>query len=187
MNDILSLLASAAERGEPFGNDAACCCEGRTVEVLVKQRVPIGEDGDAFEVEVPAVRCLECGLAFTDERAEKVRHAAACLHQGLLTPDEVQELRRSLGMSRKAFADAFKVPQASMERWENGRLFQNGSMDTLLRALMLPGVARALDRRPRLEPRPQANNVIPFPTLAERSVAEKEAISQRQATFRLRA
>lgn len=183
MTNWLSELATLAESEAPF-EGAACSCHGRAEEVLIIERVPIGEKGDHFEVKIPAVKCLECDTAWPDVRAEKIRHAAACWHLGILDPAEVKNVRDSLGMTRKVFGEAFGIPHASMERWENGRLHQNRSMDTLLRALMIPGVAQALDRRapPPIEP---DSNVIPFPTLGNKPRPDFENALIRKANFQM--
>lgn len=190
MNDILEMMIQAAheEAAAQAPGGAPCKCEGASEEEQVTERVPIGEQGDFFEVQVPIVHCLECGLRFRDHRAEQLRHAAACRHEGLLTPEEVKAVREDLGMTRKALAEAFRIPPASMERWENGRLMQNGSMDTLLRALRLPGVAGALDIRPKSAGEDDGNVVyVNFAALAKRSAAEREDAVRRSRSFDLRA
>lgn len=191
MNDILEMMIKAAR--EAAGAEAPCrgpCfCEGASEEALVTERVPIGEEGDFFEVKVPIIHCLECGLHFRDHRAERLRHAAACRHEGLLAPEDVKAVRDDLRMTRKTFGEAFAIPPASMERWENGRLMQNRSMDTLLRALRLPGVALALDRRPKETQKADQGNVIyvNFAVLASRPAAEREDAVRRSREFNLRA
>jgi putative zinc finger/helix-turn-helix YgiT family protein len=191
MNEILEMMIQAAteEAAARTSNGKPCSCEGASEETTVSERVPIGEHGDYFVVEVPIIHCLECGVRFRDHRAEKLRHAAACRHEGLLTPEEIRSIRESLGMTRKAFAEAFRIPPASMERWENGKLMQNGSSDMLLRALQLPGVATALDKRVKVTPRADASNVIyvNFAALAARSPAEQRDAIRRSKAFDLRA
>lgn len=192
MRDLLGELAAKAENGNIPGNDAACSCNGCTEEVLVTERVPIGEDGDSFEVEIPLVKCGECGIAMPDARAETLRHAAACRHLGILSPEEVRAVRSSLKMTRKTFSEAFAIPPASMERWENGRLYQNKSSDNLLRALMIPGVAEALDARTKpvqqgnpTDTRFEGNVVELFPALAGKSDGALEDAMNRQALFKM--
>lgn len=161
-------MPKSIRRNDPkFDRETTCpSCAGATVESLVLERVPMDDIGTVFEVEVPIIGCGACGLSFTDERAERLRHEAACRFEGLLTSKEVQEIRLSLDMSRAEFGEAFGIPSASMERWENGRLLQNRSMDTLLRALGHPSTACRLDRRKKGVSSPSEGNVIRFPTLA---------------------
>jgi putative zinc finger/helix-turn-helix YgiT family protein len=135
-------------------------------ESIVREQIAIGEGGDFFEVEVPVISCGSCNFQFTDQRAEKLRHAAACRHHGLLMPAEIADIRHSLGMTRAEFDAAFGIPPASMERWENGKLIQNRSMDSLLRALRNPATAARLDRREK-RAKSEAGNVLRFPMLAK--------------------
>lgn len=147
----------------------------------------LSED-EYFEVEIPLLRCEGCGFEFRDHRAEGLRHAAACRHQGLLAPNEIKAIRESLGMTRKVFGEAFGIPPASMERWENGKLMQNKSMDTLLRSLRIPGVAANLDRRI-VEPIAEKSNVIyvNFTALSLRSPSEQQDAFLRARQFNLQA
>lgn len=53
--------------------------------------------------------------------------------RGLLTSDEIKQMRRILGMSQREFADFIGVGEASVKRWETW-LVQNKSTDLLMRA-----------------------------------------------------
>lgn len=187
MSNWLSELAEAASNGVP--NDGpACVCNGAHESVTTTLTMSIEEGGEPFEVVVPAIKCLECGIVWPkQESAEKLCHAEACRQMGILPPEEVADLRRELGMTRKVFGEAFGIPHASMERWENGKLHQNKSMDTLLRALMIPGLAEKLDRRKIAKPtKNSGDNIIAFPLLSRKPKEEISEILERQARFQLR-
>ena len=163
-------------------------CEGTALtDRMVMEQVPFGEEDDSFEVELPMVECGDCGFSFTDNRAEELRHAAACRHQRLLAPTEVRAVRRDLGMSRREFEEAFGVTEASMERWENGRLFQSRSMNCLLKALQYKATATRVDDRRRPVAEPDLGVVVfgRFRALESRPSALDEARS-RGAGFRPR-
>jgi DNA-binding transcriptional regulator YiaG len=49
-----------------------------------------------------------------------------------MTPREVEAVRAGLGMTRAAFADLTRLGEASLARWEKGRLIQNPANDQLL-------------------------------------------------------
>jgi putative zinc finger/helix-turn-helix YgiT family protein len=136
MNAIDEIIAAAeAEAKSGKRTDICGCGTGTLHDVAVMEQVMVEEDGTSIAVEVPAVRCDRCGATYTDHRAEPVRRAAVCRHFGLLTPEEIRAIRTSLDISRPKFSEAFGIPTASLERWENGRLMQNDSMDTLLRVI----------------------------------------------------
>ncbi len=130
--------ADAAERSGAADAGTACACGGIISEITVREQIPFGSDDIVIEVDVPAVLCAACGRTRTDRRAEIARHAAICEHQGLLAPERVKAIRKNKDMSRQEFSDAYGIPPASMERWENGKLLQNRSMDKLLRAIEDP-------------------------------------------------
>lgn len=156
--------------GDVNGHSEGLCpqCRSPLIHDELKQEIELG-DGETIFARVPIIRCEQCNLTYSAESFEEVRDAAIRVHQGLLGSAEIATIRKRLGYSRREFADAFGVPPASMERWENGRLIQSRSMDTLLRAIMIPSVATILDRRKfgssfvREE-----GNVIQFRSLKER-------------------
>lgn len=129
------------------------CSADQLIESLEDETFPYGAEAVEIGVTVPVLRCQACGFAYTDQRAERARHAAVCQHLDILTPDEIQRIRKSvLGMTRETFHLAYGLSEASVERWENGKLFQNEAADTLMRALTDPATAVKLDRRSRIAP-----------------------------------
>jgi putative zinc finger/helix-turn-helix YgiT family protein len=177
-----------------LASTSTCCpvCKSTDMrETTESETFPYGENGVEIMASVPVLRCEHCGFSYTDHRAEKLRHAAVCAHMGLLSPEEMRHIRKTvLDMSRDAFHAAYGLSPASVERWENGKLFQNEAADTLIRALQDPAVARRLDRRPvraaAVESAVQ-DNVIwgRFPSL-ERSPLRAEDALVRSRNFNLR-
>ncbi|WP_133021508.1 hypothetical protein [Sphingomonas sp. PP-CE-1A-559] len=104
-------------------------------ESVESESFPFGADEDIITVNVPVNTCVECDFSFTDFRAEEIRHDAACEHQNLLTPDRIREIRAVYGMNRRDFAAAFRIGHASLERWENRKLFISGQSSFYLLAL----------------------------------------------------
>lgn len=162
----------------------ARCGSETIIESITTEEVSLGEDG-SFSVNVPLLSCSGCGFSYTDYRAEKIRHAGACKHMNLLTPDEIKTIRHNLEMTRIEFSKAFGIPPASLERWENGRLMQNVSMDTLLRGLQNPVTADRMDRRHLIS---SSNSKLlegSFPTLANQKKVNEAA--SRSKRFHLKA
>jgi putative zinc finger/helix-turn-helix YgiT family protein len=52
---------------------------------------------------------------------------------GLLTPAEIRENRERLGLNQQELQELLGLGGNSLSRWENGRVYQSRSMDTLLR------------------------------------------------------
>lgn len=161
------------------------CNASSPTETLSIDRFAYGDDKVELTVEVPILTCPSCHFEFTDHRAEVLRHEAICKHEELLSPREIHQVRSNLGMTRRQFADAFGIPRASMDRWETGKLLQNRSLDTLLRALQNRNTALRLDRRSR-RTSAVSGTVIQFRTL-ERSAERLAEAQSREARFHLRA
>ncbi len=67
---------------------------------------------------------------------------------GLLTPDEIRAGRERLGMTQQELQELLGLGGNSLSRWENGRIYQGRSVDTLLRLVFnVPGVVEYLKRR----------------------------------------
>jgi putative zinc finger/helix-turn-helix YgiT family protein len=95
-------------------------------------------DGDPIRVEVaniPIERCIACGEEFTGPKAAQVKHEAICRALGLLVPDEIRRLRERLGLTQAEFSRLTGIGEATVSRWERGRLLQNRAMDRYLRLL----------------------------------------------------
>lgn len=195
MFDEMFERAAAAERTAATAN-AVCSCGGATTEITVREQIPFGSDGVMIEVDVPAISCGDCGRIRTDRRADAVRHAAVCEHQGLLTPERIKAIRKDRGMSRQEFSEAYCIPPASMERWENGKLLQNRSMDKFLRAIEDP-LSLSLPKpvKPAVVPSASVGadlringNVVwaNFPALRDASEKERADAAKRESLFNLR-
>ena len=193
MFDEMFERAAAAERTGSTAS-AMCSCGGATTEITVREQIPFGSDGVMIEVDVPAISCGDCGRIRADRRADAVRHAAVCEHQGLLTPERIKAIRKDRGMSRQEFSEAYCIPPASMERWENGKLLQNRSMDKFLRAiedplsLSLPVASVDVPLAPVSADLRMDGNVVwaNFPALRDASEKERADAAKRESLFSLR-
>jgi len=81
---------------------------------------------------IPSMLCKACGFRFYDDAAEWERHAAACRHLGVMTPDEIRTLRKRYGLTQEAFAELTGLGVASLGRWERGTGIQNEACDAML-------------------------------------------------------
>ncbi len=97
---------------------------------------------------IPSMLCKTCGFRFYDDAAEWERHAAACRHLGVMTPDEIRSLRKRYGLTQEVLAELTGLGVASLGRWERGAGIQNEACDALLRLLTFPeNVERLRNRR----------------------------------------
>lgn len=94
-----------------------------------------GPDPAMIQARLPVRVCQKCAFEFFDWEAEDLKHEAVCRHRGVLTPNEIRNLREKLGMSRAEFAQLTKLGEATIARWERGELIQNAANDRYLRLL----------------------------------------------------
>lgn len=180
-------------QGSGDQNKATLCglCGSQSVsETWRQQTFPYGDDPVVeLHARVPLMTCEACGFEFTDERAAAIRHDEACRHQGLVTSREVRHVREKLyNMTRKEFERIFGVSEASLERWENRKLFPSKQASTLFRVLADKSVgqrliaeANALTARATLAVERTEDIAVRF-----RSLTDSPALRQNASAFRLR-
>jgi len=95
--------------------------DGRTMPVVVQN--------------VPVEICTRCGEKFHGPEAARLHHQAICKTFGFLTPEQIRSVREDNGLTQEEFARLTGIGQATISRWERGRLVQNRAMDNYLRLL----------------------------------------------------
>lgn len=115
-------------------------------ESTVRQQFEYGEHPNStlLSADVPVFTCTECDSQYMDERAEKARHDAACVHLGRLTSVEVMEIRVKRRMTRDSFSEITGLGAASLARWETGKSVQSPANDKYLRLLTVNSNIRIL-------------------------------------------
>ncbi len=100
--------------------------------------------GEKFAVETEALVCGRCGFqVLTAEQSHAYARAVADAYRrkhGLLTSQELKDIRSRLHMSQAEFARYVGVGVASVKRWEAG-LVQDESHDRLIRLMTDPAAA----------------------------------------------
>jgi putative zinc finger/helix-turn-helix YgiT family protein len=129
--------------------------------------------GESISVQIAVAKCDSCGQELFDENRdgaliEKV-YSEYRAKEGLLSPQEIVNVREQYGLSQQAFALLLGMSQATINRYEQGGL-QDSAHDQMIRACLTPDVMRDLvDRRGRL--------------LTERQLQKvQQALSTRQAS-----
>jgi putative zinc finger/helix-turn-helix YgiT family protein len=96
----------------------------------------IRHDGRLHEFTIPALRiptCRACGeRVFTEDVDEQINESLR-EHLGLLSPDQIRESIRRLGISQKELSQGLGIAEATISRWVNGVQIQSKAMDVLLR------------------------------------------------------
>ena len=145
-------------------------------------RYGLGTSAVDLAVRLPVRRCERCDFDYLDEEGERLKHEAVCRHLGVLSPAEVQRIRKHHGLSRQAFARLTGIGEASLARWENGIKIQTLAYDRYLRFLAQPEGLAKLQQITRAShtddsARPRFRSIEVSDTLLQRS----EAFSLRRA------
>jgi putative zinc finger/helix-turn-helix YgiT family protein len=98
--------------------------------------------GEEFSVETSGLRCPNCGFETIEgedmpEYGRLLADAYRRTH-GLLTSDEIRALRKARGMSQAQFAEWLGVGEASIKRWEMGKIQDPRNNDRIVEMTSLP-------------------------------------------------
>jgi DNA-binding transcriptional regulator YiaG len=109
------------------------------VAITTTYDVPIpSSDGTSITgyktIEVPAWQDSDGEIYLDDEANEKIDRTKARL-MGILSPAEIKNLRKRLGLTQKEISELLKIGEKSWTRWETGREHISHAMNLLLTAL----------------------------------------------------
>ena len=165
-------------------NTAHICDEcGHQVTTTWHDHQFVYGSGDAaaeIGVRLPVRRCDCCDFGYLDEEGERLKHEAVCRHLGVLTPQEIRDIRARLGLSRAGLAELTGIGEASLSRWENGIKIQTLAYDRCLRLLCYTGIATLLKQIARTPSAPLSQG------RKYRFLKVTPVCIQRQASFSLR-
>ncbi len=133
---------------KPFPWRCRKCLKREVYPATIAYTAEVSHDGRLYQVPVPALeipKCRSCGeLVFTTRVDEQIT-AALRGQLRLLTPIQIREGRKALGMLQQELAERLGVAEATISRWETGILIQSRAMDNFLRTYFaLPEVRAAL-------------------------------------------
>ncbi len=122
-----------ANAREP-GMTCAVCASRRLAARMEVEEFPYGTEGASvvLKTRVRVFRCHDCQFEFTGRDAVKARHIAVCRHLGVMTPEEIRNLREQYRLSRADFASVTRIGEASLGRWEAGALLPSRAYDNYL-------------------------------------------------------
>lgn len=97
--------------------------------------------GETIRFNIESLVCSECGLLrSTVEQTANAQAAIADAYRrkvGLLTGEEIRQIRKQQGLSQQELADLARCSKMSIVRWENGVVQKEGS-DKALRDVLCP-------------------------------------------------
>lgn len=90
------------------------CGHDSAYEQMEEDYLHYGENGLVLSgFKVPVIRCGSCHLAYTDWRAEGIRHNVVCDYLNVLRPNDIRAIRDNL--TRREFADILGVTEKNIE------------------------------------------------------------------------
>lgn len=80
--------------------------------------------GKTLHIEYPVKACPSCGTTETEQGVDPAEIAFAQYRkrEGLLTPEQIKEIRKRHQLSQKAFAALLNISEATINRYEGGGL-----------------------------------------------------------------
>ena len=122
------------------GDDREFRCERRPTEFEVR--------GETLSFEVPVKVCPVCKTVDAEQGVDPAAIAFGEYRKrrGLLTPEEIKDIRKRFRLSQKSLAALLGMSEATVNRYEGGGL-QDEAHDQAIRACRNPEVMRDLLRR----------------------------------------
>ena len=141
-------MTESAEKCKPFPWRCPHCGRKEIRPRATRYTLEVKHDGRLHEVtvedfEIPT--CDACGeKVFSNREDERISQALRA-KLGLLTPNQIRDKLRELGLSQKQAAARLGIAEATLSRWMTGSIIQSRAMDNLLRVYFaFPEVRRAL-------------------------------------------
>lgn len=85
--------------------------------------------------EVPAWKDPKTGQIYLDGEAHEILDTVKARHLGILLPKQLQNMRKSIGLTQKKMAELLQLGEKTWTRWETGTERPSRSMNVLLCAL----------------------------------------------------
>ena len=134
----------AAER--PFPRRCRHCGKQEVHLATIEYTAEVRHDGRLHTFTIPELKLPMCGACgeriFTEQVDDQINDALRA-HLKLLTPEQIREGIKRVGLSQKEFASRVGIAEATLSRWLNRSQIQNRAMDNLLRAFFASPKLRA--------------------------------------------
>jgi len=93
------------------------------------------EIAETVMVKVEAYRDPQSEELYLDGHALAALDKVKARHMGLISPEEIQQLRKNLGVTQKEISELLQLGEKTWTRWESGRERPSRSLNLLLKAL----------------------------------------------------
>jgi len=124
----------SAER--PFPWRCRHCGKRQVTLAKTDYAAEVRHDGRLHTFTIPDLElpvCQACGERVFTEKVDAQINDALRAHLNLLTPAQIRDAIKRVGMSQKELAQSLGIAEATLSRWVNQVQIQSRSMDKLLR------------------------------------------------------
>ena len=149
MDPKQSRKAKRPRSGErPFPRRCRHCGKKEVTLAKTNYAAEVRHDGRLHTFTIPDLElpvCQACGERVFTEKVDAQVNDALRTHLNLLTPAQIRDAIKRVGMSQKDLAKCLGIAEATLSRWLSETQIQSRSMDNLLRVFFgFPEVRVAL-------------------------------------------
>lgn len=153
-------------------------CEKETKTEFIKTKEEFKVRGEAIELDVEYLKCLECGNEFRPPKstADPINQAYREYRKrhGMLQPEEIRKRRERYGFTQQEMSRLLGWGFATLSRYENGALQDDAHEKAFRRAVEPHNLLKMLEETP---------NAINAPEKRERLMKELKALDEESRSF----
>jgi len=136
------------QSSRPFPWLCPSCGKKRVYPTMVPYTAEVKYDGLTHMVYIPNLetpKCKSCSELLISDSADEQIHDAFRSQVRLLSPTQIRQRRKQLGLSQAELAKYIGTAEPTISRWETGAMIQSRTNDNLLRLYFaLPVVRESL-------------------------------------------
>lgn len=120
----------------PFPLRCRQCGKHEVVLATTEYDAEVRHDGRLHSFRIPRLElpvCQACGARVFTEHVDSQINDALRVHLNLLTPAQIRDGIKRVGLSQKEIANRLGIAEATLSRWLNETQIQSRSLDNLLR------------------------------------------------------
>lgn len=124
---------------KPFPRHCPECGKTGVQSAVIAYDANVKHDGRLYAFHIPDLpvnRCAACGeVLFSNATDDRISEALR-EHLSLLSPVQIREALRALGLTQKEFAERIGVAPETVSRWISGTHIQSRAMNNLMRLFL---------------------------------------------------
>jgi len=121
---------------KPFPRRCPECGKVEVEPATIAYDAEVKHDGRLHTFHIPALqvnKCASCGEILFSAVTDDLISDALRQHLGLLSPQQIRDALRFLGLKQKEFGERIGVAPETISRWITGTHIQSRAMDNLMR------------------------------------------------------